>query len=393
MREETVAMLRSLLVWGAALGSGLAGGRLAAQTAGRVEVVRLPAGDLQPQVVAAGDGVVHRLTFRGDPGAGDVWYARRGSDETEWSLPIQVNQQVGSSIATGTIRGPQLAVGPRGRVHVVWNGSARATPRGPGKYDAPLLYARMTDDQRGFEAERDLIGSAYVLDGGSSVAADRDGRVFVVWHAGSTGEEQRRVWMARSTDEGRTFEREVVIDPKAEGACGCCGLKAGADGSGTIHVLFRSARERKHRDMQLLQSRDHGQTFQTQTLALWQVDACPMSSETLAESEQEVAVAWETRGQIEFARINKRTGAVGKVEAAPGKGGQRRLPALTFNVRGELLLTWTEGTGWNRGGSAAWQVYGAAGERVGTPGREGDLPVWSFPAPVARRDGSFEILF
>ena len=386
-------MWRSLWVWGVAIGLGGAEGLATAQTAGQVEVVRLPAGDLQPQVVIAGHGVQHRLTFRGDPAAGDVWYARRGPDEADWSQPIQVNHQAGSSIATGTIRGPQLAVGPRGRVHAVWNGSSQATPRGPGKYDAPLLYARMTDDGRGFEAERDLIGSAYVLDRGSSVAADHDGRVFVIWHAGTTGEEQRRVWMVRSTDEGRTFGPEVVIDSRAEGACGCCGLKAGADSEGNIHVLFRSARERKHRDMQLLQSRDHGQTFQMKPLGLWQVDACPMSSETLAESAQEVAVAWETRGQIEFTRINKRTGEVGKIEAAPGKGGQRRLPALTFNSRGELLLTWTEGTGWNRGGAVAWQVYDAAGKSIGSAGRQGDLPVWSFAAPTARRDGSFEILY
>jgi hypothetical protein len=364
-----------------------------AQTASTVDVLRLPAGDLQPQVVSDREGVLHRLTFRGDPGAGDVWYARRGADEKEWSRALQVNHQAGSSIATGTIRGPQLAVGPGGRVHVVWNGSAKATPRGPGKYDAPLLYTRLTDDGRQFEAERDLIGSAYVLDGGSSIAADHEGRVFVIWHAGSTGEENRRVWMARSKDEGRTFEAEVVIDPKAEGACGCCGLKAGADSRGAVYVLFRSARERKHRDMQLLLSRDHGQSFQTQTLGLWQVDACPMSCESFAESEREVAVAWETRGQIEFTRINKQTGTVGKISAAPGKGGQRRLPALTFNSRGELLLTWTEGTGWNRGGAVAWQVYDASGKSLGEPGREGDLPVWSFAAAAARPDGSFEILY
>ena len=364
-----------------------------AQSTATVEVTRLPAGDLQPQVVAGADGVLHRVTFRGDPGAGDAWYARRTAASPEWSEPIQVNHQAGSLIATGTIRGPQLAVGPKGRVHVVWNGSSKATPRGPGKYDAPLLYARMTDDGRGFDAERDVIGSAYVLDGGSSVAADAEGRVFVIWHAGSTGEENRRVWMARSTDEGATFESEVAIDPNSDGACGCCGLKAGADARGTIYVLFRSARERKHRDMQLLMSRDHGQSFQVRPLGVWQVDACPMSSETFAESDREVAVAWETRGQIEFARINKQTGAVGMTQSAPGKSGERRLPALAYNNQGELLLTWTEGTGWNRGGSVAWQLYDAKGSAIGKSGKQGDLPVWSFATPCARPDGSFEILY
>ena len=74
-------MWRSLWVWGVAIGLGGAEGLATAQTAGQVEVVRLPAGDLQPQVVIAGHGVQHRLTFRGDPAAGDVWYARRGPED------------------------------------------------------------------------------------------------------------------------------------------------------------------------------------------------------------------------------------------------------------------------------------------------------------------------
>lgn len=66
-------MLRNLLVWGVTVAGALPGGLALAQTAATVEVVRLPAGDLQPQVVLDREGVLHRLTFRNDPAAGDVW--------------------------------------------------------------------------------------------------------------------------------------------------------------------------------------------------------------------------------------------------------------------------------------------------------------------------------
>jgi hypothetical protein len=43
-----------------------------------------------------------------------------------------VNHIDGSAIATGTVRGAQIAVGAKGRVHVAWNGShpteATSTP-------------------------------------------------------------------------------------------------------------------------------------------------------------------------------------------------------------------------------------------------------------------------
>ena len=80
-------------------------------------------------------------------------------------------------------------------------------------------------------------------------------------------------------------------------------------------------------------------------------------------------------------------------QSAPGKSGERRLPALAYDNQGELLLTWTEGTGWNRGGSVAWQLYDAKGSAIGKSGKQGDLPVWSFATPCARPDGSFEILY
>jgi len=99
-----------------------------------------------------------------------------------------------------------------------------------GKKVTPLLYTRLNDAGTGFEPERILITYAAGLDGGSSVAADGQGNVYVAWHASKPGntnfEAGRAMFVARSTDDGKTFAREKLAISKPTGACGCCGMKA-----------------------------------------------------------------------------------------------------------------------------------------------------------------------
>src|SRR5207253_2896295 len=93
------------------------------------------------------------------------------------------------------------------------------------------------------------------MDGGGSVAADETGNVFVAWHAPMApgeGETSRRVWVARSSDEGATFsaEQEITL---AAGACGCCGMRIFAS-NGHLFALYRSVDQDKKidRNMTLL---------------------------------------------------------------------------------------------------------------------------------------------
>jgi hypothetical protein len=118
-----------------------------------------------------------------------------------------------------------------------------------------------------------------------------------------------------------------------------------------------------------------------------------MSSESFAESAGGVLAAWETQGQVYYARIDPVTGKRSAPIPAPGRAGGRKHPAVAVNTRGEVLLVWTEGTGWQKGGDLAWQLFDREGRPAEQRGRlTGAVPVWGLATAVARTDGSFTIL-
>jgi hypothetical protein len=369
-------------------------GRLAAEPSGKVTVLRVPLGGIQPQVAIDAAGTVHLIYFRGDPGHGDLFYVR-SRDGATFSEPVPVNSQPGSAIAVGNIRGAHVAVGKDGRVHVAWMGADKAEPRAPGGA-APMLYTRLNESGTAFEPQRNVIQSAVGLDGGGSVGADGEGNVYVAWHApepGAKGEENRRVWLARSADGSRTFTPESAVSPAGTGACGCCGMRAFCDRSGSVYLLYRSAAEKVHRDSYLLVSRDHGANFRAENLSQWTINACPMSSFALAEGGGKVLAGWETNGQVSFARVDPSSGRHGEPTPAPGPAGGRKHPAVAANDRGGSILVWTDGMGWNRGGGLSWQVFDQDGRPTAERGNAPGVPVWSLVAVFARPDGGFTVVY
>ena len=361
------------------------------ETGPRVVVIETPEGGVQPQAVVDPSGTVHLVYLKGDPSASDVRYSAWGARESGFGTPVRVNDEPGTAVAMGTVRGAQIAIGRGGRVHVAWNGSRRAG-KSPGS--TPVLYARSDPARAGFEPSRNLMTKTDALDGGATIAADDRGTVIVGWHGRAAGdppgEAGRRVWVARSEDDGATFSPEESAWDRPTGACACCGTRALFDPSGSVRLLYRVASGGgAERGMMLLTSRDRGRHFEGVALDPWPINACPMSTASLAPSGKGALGAWETRGQVRFGRVDE----PGERFGPAGDGGNRKHPSIAANGEGLTLLAWTEGTGWQRGGSLAWQVFGRTGRPAGEPGRvERGIPTWGLPAAVARPDGSFAII-
>ncbi len=359
----------------------------------RITLMRTPNGGIQPQTVVDTKGVVHLIYFKGEAKGGDVFYVRRQPGSETFSALIQVNSKPGTAIATGTIRGAQLALGRNGLVHVAWNGNQNVAETHEG---APLWYARLNDAGTAFEPQRDLITHAGRLDGGGTVAADGQGNVYVLWHGAepdnSAGEAGRAVFLALSADDGKTFAREKRANSTPTGACACCGMRAFADAAGNVFGLYRAATAMTNRDEVLLVSRDYGGSFELINAHPWKLAACPMSSASLTESKGGVLAAWETAGQVYFSRIAPGTLKVSPPISPPGNAS-RKHPVIVGNNRGEVLLVWTEGTGWQRGGSLAWQLFDATGQPMNEKGRVDGVPMWSFASAVPRADGGFVVFY
>lgn len=363
-----------------------------AATAAEVRVLQTPGGGIQPQLVADG-GTLHLIYFVGSEAHGDIFYLRSEDGGKSFSEPLRVNQTEGSAIAIGNIRGAHLAVGKNGRPHVAWMGSDKAALSGPNGA-TPMLYTRLRDEGKGFEAERNLIQFAAGLDGGGSVAADKAGHVYVAWHAAEPGgktEQDRTVWVARSEDDGKSFSKETRAWPEDVGACGCCGMRAFADSTSGLYMLFRGAVKRDQRDMYLLTSKDRGRSFEGTLLTPWKVDGCPMSSASLSESGGRVVAGWEGEDQVFAAQLSKE-GAPLKVLVPSGAGSKRRHPTVATNRKGEVLLAWVQDMTWKTPGRLRWTLFDAQGIEIESAKEAQNVPTWGVVSVASLPDGGFVVL-
>ena len=355
-----------------------------------VRLTRVPAHGVQPKAVLDDKGTLHLVYLAGDAGGSDVFYTRRKAGESEFAKPLRVNQTSGSAVAMGTIRGARLALGQAGRVHVAWNGSHKAGKHGHG---APMFYTRLKQDGNGFEPERNLMTHTRALDGGGAVVADASGNIQVVWHAAPLdaghGENARGVYVAKSSDHGKTFAREVSINTQP-GTCGCCGLDAFLDRDGKLLTLYRGVSDAQ-RDMMLLIG---NQPAASKSLIVgpWTVRTCPMSAAAFAQTPGGIAGAWEARGNIHLGWFGIGKPSVKNSTLIQRKAHQRH-PSIAANADGSMLVAWSENTGWKKGGDLAWRIYDAKAKPTDRQGqRPQGVPKWSFAAAVAHPDGSFEIL-
>lgn len=361
----------------------------------QVTLVKTPNGGIQPQAVLDSKGVLHLIYFKGSPAAGDIYYVKKAPDASSFSKPIRVNSVPGSAVAIGSVRGAQLAIGKNGVVHVAWFGSSKARPRGPSN-STPMLYTRSNAAGTAFEPERNVMQFATGLDGGGSVAAGPAGDVYVAWHGNpnKNGEAHRQVYVAKSTNNGKSFAREAPAFGDPTGACGCCGMRIFVGRRGDVYILYRAAAEKIHRDIYLLVSTDHGRTFKGVDISKWLLDACPMSTDFISESRGRILIAWERAGQVYYGAVTPGSDHMRLIVPAPGQSKDRKHPVIVGSANGDTLLAWTEGTAWQRGGALAWQVFDKSGKALPEKGIKADaIPAWSLVAAVARADGGFTIFY
>jgi hypothetical protein len=364
-----------------------------------VRAVRVPDHGVQPQAAVDAKGVIHLIYLTGDAQASNIWYVTSSDDGKSFTKPTRVNTHAGSALAIGTIRGPQMALGRDGIVHVAWMGSNESLPKFAGQRPT-MLYTRLCIDGH-FEPEKGVITKYAGLDGGGSVAADDAGNVYVAWHAPQTprgDESTRRVFVARSRDDGKTFEAEKPVVGYSPGACACCGMRvlAPTGAPGTLVGFFRTAIDQVHRDTRAFVVTDESTEHESKIVDPMSSGVCLMSTYALAEKAKGrmVVAAWETSGRIRIEPFDLSLRAGAPVQDVSDDRRAQKHPTIAVDARGITLVAWAVGTGWNRGGAVAWRVFDKRFRPVpNTAGEVAGLPPWSKPAAVADSHGGFVVFY
>src|SRR5262245_42867825 len=117
-----------------ALGTLIALVALTAHVRAEVKTIRVPQGGEVPEVAVDGRGVLHLTYGLGKPGNG--FYVQSGDAGRTFSAPVQLNRRA-DRVTVGGERGPKVALGKDGVIHVIWLGYYK---KGGG-----VWYTRSTD--------------------------------------------------------------------------------------------------------------------------------------------------------------------------------------------------------------------------------------------------------
>ncbi len=307
--------------------------------AAQVTVLSVPNRGLTPDAEVDAAGVIH-LAYTV---SNDVFYARSSNEGAGFSAPWRVNSELNTSHA-GMFRGPDLALGQAGRPHVIWysNGYQRKLP----KDQWGVLYSHLAADEKFFVPARNLNRKP---SDNYSLAATAQGRLAVFWMADG-------LFLQESLDNGATFGAAKKIT--LADCCECCASRAQFLPDGSLLCAYRD-KENNARDMFLLAQSKNSAEFIRAKLSVtpWSVQACPMTGTFISPTKDGAVAAWETKGQIYFARCDAAGRKTAKPEVALGVRG--KYPIALVAPDGTLLVTW------KRANAVEWQLFDSGDQPLG----------------------------
>jgi hypothetical protein len=266
----------------------------------------------EPTLATGGDGtayvawVEHRQNKEAD-----VMLAHLDADGQVMGAPVRINPQTGEATAW---RGdpPTVMVAPDKTVYVGW--TARVASHEHGN---DLYLSASRDRGQTFEPPVKVNDDGKAVGHGMhSLAVGEDGRVYVAWldernahtplamgQAASMQkmehmESNREVFMAFSTDGGRSFSKNQRI---AIEACPCCKTALAAGTNGRVYAGWRQVLPGEFRHIAVAASEDGGKTFRAPQIVSddrWMIAACPVSGPALSVGgDGALQVVWYTEGE------------------------------------------------------------------------------------------------
>ena len=143
-----------------------------AHAADRVRVIPTPEKGQVPDSEVDREGIIHIAYVAGK----DAWYVNSSDEGKTFSMPLRINSDIGTVHPPNMFRGPDLAIGRNGRVHVIWYVSAYQRKLPQDQWG--VFYSWLDAGKSEFVPNRNLN---HKPSDNYSLAADDKGNVAVVW--------------------------------------------------------------------------------------------------------------------------------------------------------------------------------------------------------------------
>lgn len=358
---------------------------LAVDVRADVQTVRVPQGGLIPEVVLDAKGTLHMVYGTGGQ-PGNAMYVQSTDGGKTFSRPVQINSQA-SIVTIGMERGPKLAIGKDGTIHVIWLGYYKS---GGG-----VWYNRSADGGKSFEREKELLDSKYGADN-ATIAADAEGTVIALWTGGFPGAKEdpkspygAPLIMSRSADDGQTFSKnELAKYNNPTRICECCRLEAKIVGS-DLYVAFRGSWQ-SLRDPYLMVGDKKQNNFRVVPIAAenWK-NVCPMQGIPFSvDKDGRVLASYMVRNKVYWTLSDAGAKKFGpKVTPPDGGKSNGSMPLAVMNQKGDVLFVWKEGQ------QVSWAIYDRTGKPTKDQGQAGQLAGPHKPTAFVGADDRFVIVY
>ena len=224
----------------------------------------------------------------------------------------------------------------------------KVTPDKPFSND--LRLSRSTDGGKTFQPsmlvndDQQVIGHSF-----DSIHVAPDGVVHMAWIDGREGKKEAGTFTTRSTDHGRTVERNLKVD---ENTCVCCRTSMTSGPDGTLYVAWRKILPGDLRETVVARSTDGGQTFTAPVIVghdRWVFPGCPHRPASVGTDRQgRLYVVWYTEGADETPSIylaysdDKGETFSPKQKLNLSKGTFPDHPQMAVDSDGRLVIVWEE---------------------------------------------------
>ena len=291
-----------------------------------------------PQIAVSPAGMISLLTLYQDGENARLGFTM-SHDGGDHFMPVKPLSEDGAKISAHGENNPMMAVSSRA-VYAFWEQSQAEGTR-------DLVVGRSLNEGQAFEKPvRVNDNKTPSFHGFASIAAGKNGEVYVVWLDGRETPESPGtfdIYLARSTDRGATFGQNIRV---ARSACPCCRPYVTVGNNGEVFIAWRKVFPVSVRDMVVSVSKDGGQTFPQATRVAedgWEIHGCPESGASLMVVKGRLYVAWMTGGSDNRPRLRLTWSDDGgahfhaALDASPGIQDPNH-PFLGRSENGQLLL-------------------------------------------------------